>query len=207
MSFSKFKISDIPKKRGSYNINIKAKLNSHLLLKDSDQILLGNLLDDSAPGVVEKKWDLSNQEHITDRDQFLRENGLDIDSNDIHCKCYREKEIVPNSQISAAHYPYAECLAFVTLYLHDNEICAIAGYLQHSEKCLISKPQHDPPYKLLPYIKKSVENLLGLNVRTSDILAQNARTVKNVFRNRTLIGDFRTLLTAIDISNIKKQIL
>lgn len=136
------------------------------MLKDSDRILLGNLLDNSAPGVVEKKWDLSNQEHITDRDQFLRENGLDIDSNDIRCKwsirqltktqiikqcicgSYREKEFVPNSRVSAARYPYTECLAFVTLYLHDNEIYAIAGYLQHSEKCLISKPQRDPPYKI-----------------------------------------------------------
>ncbi|CAG8460726.1 6629_t:CDS:2, partial [Gigaspora rosea] len=92
------------------------------------------------------------------------------------CGSYHEKEIQPNSQVSAAHYSYAGCLAFITLYLHDNEIYAIAEYLQHFEHCFISKPQHDPPYKLLPYIKKNFENLLDLNVRTSDILAQNART-------------------------------
>ncbi|CAG8752452.1 16313_t:CDS:1, partial [Racocetra persica] len=53
----------------------------------------------------------------------------------------------------------------------------------------------------------SIENLLSLNVKTSDILAQNARIVKNVFGNHILIGNSRVLLTAIDITNIKKQIL
>ncbi|CAG8606515.1 18867_t:CDS:1, partial [Gigaspora rosea] len=39
------------------------------------------------------------------------------------------------------------------------------------------------------------------------ILAQNARIVKNVFGNHILIGNSRVLLTAIDITNIKKQML
>ncbi|CAG8461329.1 5758_t:CDS:2, partial [Scutellospora calospora] len=52
-------------------------------------------------------------------------------------------------------------------------------YIKHSKQCKTSQPQRDPPYKLLPYIKKNVETLLNLNVSTADILAQNAKMVKN----------------------------
>ncbi|CAG8825949.1 40567_t:CDS:2, partial [Gigaspora margarita] len=70
-----------------------------------------------------------------------------------------------------------------------------------------SRPQTDPLYKLLLYVKNSVENLLNLNVRTLDILVQNAKIVKNVFGNHTIIGYNRTLLTAMDIVNIKNQMI
>ena len=53
-------------------------------------------------------------------------------------------------------------------------------------------------------VKKSVENLLSLNVSTADILAQNAQIVKNIYQNQTLIGNHRALLTALDIANIKE---
>ncbi|CAG8851150.1 28339_t:CDS:1, partial [Racocetra persica] len=152
-------------------------------------------------------------------------HGLTIDSDDVKCKwsirhitktlivkqcicgSYRDKVVTSGSRISAARYLYVGCLAFVTISLRNNEVCGAAGYLNHSEQCVTSQPQRDPQYKLLPYVRKSVENLLNLNVRTPDILAQNARIVKNVFENCTLIGNFRTLLTAMDITNIKKQML
>ncbi|CAG8827083.1 20066_t:CDS:2, partial [Cetraspora pellucida] len=197
MSLSKFKISDEIKKRGSYKPRIKAKLNTHLLLTEDNKIKLKDLLDNGAPEIVEKEWDLSDKDQVVNRDQLLKENNLNLDPDDV----------ASGSRIPAARYPYVGCLAFVTIFLRNNEICGIAGYLKHSDQCVISQPQCDPPYRLLPYVKKSVENLLGLNVRTSDILAQNARIVKNVFRNYTLIGNFRTLLTAMDITNIKKQML
>ncbi|CAG8563697.1 893_t:CDS:2 [Cetraspora pellucida] len=219
MSLSKFKLSDEIKKRGSYKPRIKAKLNTHLLLTEDNKIKLKDLLDNSAPEIVEKKWDLSDKDQVVNHDQLLKENNLNLDPDDVRCKwsiryssktlvvkqcisgSYHEKEIASGSRIPAAHYLYVGCLAFVTIFLHNNEICGIAGYLKHSEQC------RDPPYRLLPYVKKSDENLLGLDIRTSDILAQNARIIKNVFRNYTLIGNFRMLLTAMDITNIKKQML
>lgn len=225
MSLSKFKASNEIKTRGSYKPQVKAKLNSHLLLEEDNIVKLKNLLDNGAPGVVEMSWDLSNEDHIINRDKFIQENGLDIDSDDVRCKwsirqstktlivkqcicgSYRDKMVASGSRISAARYPYVECLAFASIFLRNNEICGIAGYLNYSEQCVTSQPQRDPPYRLLPYVRKSVENLLNLNVKTPDILAQNARIVKNVFGNRTLIGNFRTLLTATDITNIKKQVL
>ncbi|CAG8790995.1 23519_t:CDS:1 [Gigaspora margarita] len=123
------------------------------------------------------------------------------------CGSYREKAGLSTSRISATHYPYVGCFAFVTISVRNNEICGIAGYLEHSEHRMISQPQHDPTYKLLLYVRNSIEILLNLNVKTSEILAQNAKIVKNVFGNHTLIGDSRTLLTALDVSNIKKQML
>lgn len=56
-------------------------------------------------------------------------------------------------------------------------------------------------------MRKSAENQLKLGVSTAEILAQNARTVKTMFAKRTIIGDYRTLLTAMDITNIKNEIL
>ncbi|CAG8784299.1 2044_t:CDS:2 [Cetraspora pellucida] len=211
--------------KSNYNIRVKARLNSHLLLEDSNRVKLSNLLDNGAPGVIEHKWDLSNEEQIINRDQFLQKNGLDINTDDVCCKwsirqttktqvikqciggSYHKKEVAPNSRASAARYPYVGCLAFAAIYIYDNEICGIAGFLEHSVQCMYSQLQNDPPYRLLPYVRQNVESLLNLNVRTSDILAQNARTVKNVFRNSILIGDFRMLLTTMDIANIKKQML
>ncbi|CAG8847325.1 720_t:CDS:1, partial [Racocetra persica] len=166
-----------------------------------NKVILNDLLEKSMPGVIEKEWDLSNEDQVIDRDQFLQENNLDINPEDIQCKwsiryssktlivkqcicgSYREKVVAPGSRVSTARYLYVGCLAFVTISLRNDEICGIAGYLEYSNQCIISQPQNDPQYKLLPYIKKSVENLLSLNVRTSDILAQNARIVKNVFKN------------------------
>ncbi|KAF0421297.1 sugar transporter [Gigaspora margarita] len=118
------------------------------------------------------------------------------------CKIYREKA---NPQASTLYYPYMGCLAFVAIYICDKKICSIAGYLKYSESCLKFRLQNDLPYRLLLYIKNSIENLLNLNVQTSDILAQNAKIVKNIFDNHTIIGYNRTLLMAIDIVNIRKQ--
>ncbi|CAG8775265.1 16247_t:CDS:2 [Gigaspora margarita] len=142
--------------------------------------------------VVKIKWDISNKEHVTEHDQFLHEH---------------EKAILPNSQASIPRYSYIEYLAFVAIYICDKEICDIAGYLNYSELCLTSRPQKDLPYRLLLFVKNSVENLLNFNVHTSDILAQNAKIVKNVFGNHIIIGNNRTLLTAMNIANIRKQII
>lgn len=225
MSLIKFKVSDSSQKRGNYKLSVNVKLNSHLLLKDEDHVKLTNLLENNAPGVIQIQWDLSSDDHIKQRDQFLRENGLNIDSDNIRCKwsirhsnqtmivkqcisgSYRKKVTKSNPRISTARYPYVGCLAFVVLFLRNNEICAITGYLEHSGKCKTSQPQRDPPYRLLPFVKKSAENLLNLNVSTTNILAQNAQIVKNVFGKNTLIGNYRTLLTAMDIANIKKEML
>ncbi|CAG8798402.1 19656_t:CDS:2 [Cetraspora pellucida] len=65
---------------------------------------------------------------------------------------YHKKEVASNSRASAACYSYVGCFAFAAIYIYDNEICGIAGFLEH----------------FVQYI-----------------LAQNARTVKNVFRNKT----------------------
>ncbi|CAG8687195.1 24460_t:CDS:2, partial [Gigaspora rosea] len=190
-----------------------------------NRIRLINLLNNDAPGVVKLQWDLSNKEHVENRDQFLYENGLDIKSDDIRCKwsirystqtmvikqcicgSYREKNIESNSRVSAARYPYVGCLAFVKISLCNNKICAIFEYLEHSEQSKISQPQRDPIYQLLLYVKKNVETLLNLNVSTADILAQNAKMVRSVFGKQTSIGNSRTLLTTIDITNIKGQLL
>ncbi|RIB14383.1 hypothetical protein C2G38_2040242 [Gigaspora rosea] len=166
MSLIKFKL-DLKNKKNNYSPNVKAKLDSHLLLDDDDKITLTSLLDNKAPGVVEIQWDLSNDEHIRERNQFLHEHGLDLDSDNVK----------------------------------------FVGYLKHSKQCTASQPQRDPTYKLLPYIKQSAKNLLNLNARTCDILAQNAKTVKNIFGGHTLIDNSRTLLTAMDIVNIRKQII
>ncbi|RIB26985.1 hypothetical protein C2G38_2161739 [Gigaspora rosea] len=177
MSLIKFKL-DLKNKKNNYSPNVKAKLDSHLLLDDNDKITLTNLLDNKAPGVVKIQWDLSNEEHIRERNQFLYEHGLDLDSDNVKCKwsirqstktkvikqcmcgSYREKATPSNSRASAARYSYV-----------------------------------------------SAENLLNLNVQTCDILAQNAKTVKNIFGGHTLIDNSRTLLTAMDIVNIRKQII
>ncbi|CAG8680580.1 21806_t:CDS:2 [Cetraspora pellucida] len=103
------------------------------------------------------------------------------------CGSYHEKDITTTSRDTVTWYPYVQYLAFISIFLRNSEICGIA--------------------RLLPYVKKSTENLISLNIKTPDILAQNARIVRNVFENHTLIGNFRTLLTAIDITNIKKQML
>ncbi|CAG8751882.1 17052_t:CDS:2, partial [Gigaspora rosea] len=157
--------------------NVKAKLDSHLLLDDNDKITLTNLLDNKAPGVVKIQWDLSNEEHIRERNQFLYEHGLDLDSDNVKCKwsirqstktkvikqcmcgSYREKATPSNSRASAARYSYVRCFTFATMFIHNNEICAVAGYLEHSKQC------------------------------------------------HTLIDNSRTLLTAMDIVNIRKQII
>ncbi|CAG8790471.1 8144_t:CDS:2 [Cetraspora pellucida] len=91
------------------------------------------------------------------------------------CGSYREKNNIPNFHVSATHFPYVGCLAFVNISLRNNKICAISGYINHSEQCKTSQLQHDSLYKLLLYIKKNVETLLNLNVSTADILAQNAK--------------------------------
>jgi hypothetical protein len=211
--------------RGNYKPRVKAKLDSHLLLKDEDKRQLAKLLDNHAPGIIEVRWDLSNEDSIQNRGQFLRENGLDIHPDDVHYKwsvrqstptsvtkqcisgSYRDRIPKPTSRLCTARYPYVGCLAFVTMSLRNGEICAASGYLVHSEECKASRPQRDPVYRLLPLVKKSVENLLHLNVRTADILARNAQTVKNIYYNQTLIGNHRTLLTAMDIANIKRKML
>ncbi|CAG8812839.1 11101_t:CDS:2, partial [Racocetra persica] len=156
ISLSKFKISDEIKKRGSYKPQIKAKLNTYLLLTKDNKIKLKDLLDNSTPKIVEKEWDLSDKDQVVNRDQLFKENNLNLDPDDCISRSYREKEVVSGSRIPVARYLYVE-------------------YLKHSEQCVISQSQRDPPYRLLPYMKKSIENLLGLNVRTSDIIAQNAR--------------------------------
>ncbi|RIB29309.1 hypothetical protein C2G38_2155720 [Gigaspora rosea] len=224
MSLIKFKL-DLKNKKNNYSPNVKAKLDSNLLLDDDDKITLTSLLDNKASGVVKIQWDLSNEEHIRERNQFLHEHGLDLDSDNVKCKwsirqstktkvikqcmcgSYREKATTSNSRASAACYSYVRCFAFATMFIRNNEICAVAGYLEHSKQCTASQPQRDPTYKLLLYIKQSAENLLNLNVRTCDILAQNAKTVKNIFGGHTLIDNSRTLLTAMDIVNIRKQII
>ena len=80
----------------------------------------------------------------------------------------------------------------------NNQVCA---------RCKDSRLRRDLQYRLLPQVRKSVENLLSLGVNTADILARNAQIVKNIFNKHTLIGNHRTLLTAIDITNIKNQML
>ncbi|CAG8550407.1 34429_t:CDS:2 [Racocetra persica] len=207
------------------NINFADSKPIPLLLTEDNKAKLKDLLNSGVSGVVEIEWDLSNKDQVVSRNQFLQKNNLNIDHGDIYCKwsirhsskilivkqcicgSYHEKEIASGSRVTTACYPYVGCLAFVTISLRNNEICDIAGYLEHFEQCVISRPQRDPPYRLLLYIRSSVENLLSLNVKTLDILAQNARIVKNVFGNHTLIGNSRVLLTAMDITNIKKQIL
>ncbi|CAG8436255.1 1797_t:CDS:2 [Scutellospora calospora] len=95
------------------------------------------------------------------------------------CRSYRKKTNISNSCALAACYFYVGCLAFVTINICNSEICGISGYLKHSELCKISQPQNDLPYRLLPYIRSIAENLLNLNVSTTNILALNAKTVKN----------------------------
>ncbi|CAG8788612.1 15903_t:CDS:2, partial [Racocetra persica] len=107
--------------------------------------------------------DLSDKDQVVNHDQLLKENNLNLDPDDCISGSYHEKEVASGSHILAACYPYVGCLAFVTIFLRNNEICGIAGYLKHSEQCVISQPQRDSPYRLLPYMKKSIENLLGLN--------------------------------------------
>ncbi|CAG8732973.1 13971_t:CDS:2, partial [Cetraspora pellucida] len=119
-------------------------------------------------------------------------NGLNINSDDVRCKWsirQSTKTLIVKQYISGS---YRE--KDITTTSRDT----VTQY---------PYPQHDPLYRLLPYVKKSAKNLISLNVKTPDILAQNARIIRNVFENRTLIGNFRTLLTAMDITNIKKQML
>jgi len=212
-------------KRGSYKPRAKAKLDSHLLLKDDDKAILAELLKTNARGVVEITWDLDNDDSVRQRDRFLQENGLNINTDDVRCKwstrqsipttivrqcacgSYREQAIGPASRVSVARYPYVGCLAFVKLSLRNGVICAASGYLRHSDQCEASRPQRDPIYRLLPQVKRSVENMLSLGANTAEILAQNARTVKKFFAGCTLLGDYRTLLTATDITNTKIQML
>ncbi|CAG8452681.1 4301_t:CDS:2 [Scutellospora calospora] len=137
MSSSKFKVSNKIKKRGSYKLQVKAKLSSHLLLKEEDRLRLKYLLDISAPS----------------------ENSFNIDPDDA----------------TITWYPYVGCLAFALIFFRNDEICGIVEYLEHSEQYLFSQLQYDSQYRLLSYVKKSVENLINFNIKTSDILAQNAR--------------------------------
>lgn len=56
-------------------------------------------------------------------------------------------------------------------------------------------------------MKKSLENLLSLNVGRANILAQNSQAVRKLYGNSILIDNHRTLLTAQDISNVKNEML
>src|SRR4051812_47284883 len=94
---------------------------------------------------------------------------------------YRQQVTGPNSRMPTAQYPYVGCLAFVTISIRNNNACGVTEYLRHSEACKASQPTRDPVYQLIPYVKKSVENLLSLNVSTADILVQNVQTVTNVY--------------------------
>jgi hypothetical protein len=221
-SIKQFKANN---KRGPYKPRVKAKVDSNLLLEEENRAKLTELLTSKAPGVIEEQWDLSSEERTRQRDQFFRENGLDIHHDDVRCKwsirrsnpttivrqciggSYRQQVAGPTSRLPTARYPYVGCLAFVTISIRNNSACGVTGYLQHLEACKASQPMRDPVYRLIPQVKKSVENLLSLNVSTADILARNAQTVTNVYKKRTLIKNHRTLLTAQDVSNIKNEML
>ncbi|RIB21372.1 hypothetical protein C2G38_2034436 [Gigaspora rosea] len=97
MSSLKFKLSDEIKKKGSYKSHIKAKLSTHLLLTEDNKVRLKDLLDSGALGVVEMEWDLFNKDQVMNRDQFLQQNNLDIDPDDVWCKwsiCHSSKTLV-----------------------------------------------------------------------------------------------------------------
>ena len=210
-------------KRGPYKPRVTAKANSHLLLKEEDRAELTEILSNNAPGVVEIRWNQASD--ARQRDQFFRENGLDLQHDDARCRwatrhsnptkfvkqcisgSFRKPGDERISRESAVRYPYVGCLAFVTIAIRNGEVCGVAGYLHHSAACKASRPARDPVYRLLPPVRKSVENLLSLNVSSADILAQNARTVRIFYGGRTLIDNHRTLLTAQDISNIKNEML
>ncbi|CAG8751225.1 12655_t:CDS:2, partial [Cetraspora pellucida] len=135
-----FKASSEIKKRGSYKLQVKAKLSSYLLLKEEDRLRLKYLLDIGAS----------------------------------------EKNTTSTSRATVTHYPYVRCLAFASIFLHNDEICGIAEYLEHSEQCLSSQPQRDLQYRLLPYVKKSnidikndaaknLDQILGSKVDQSEL--------------------------------------
>jgi hypothetical protein len=159
----KIQLDSIEKsRRGSYKPRVKAKLESHLLLTEENRARLNELLRIKVPGFVEIQWDLTNNNSIQQRDKFLKENGLTINPDNIQCKwsirqsiptaiirqckcgSYRPQVIGPTSRISAARYPYVGCLAFVKVSLRNNQVCAAAGYLEHSEQCKDSRPRYDP---------------------------------------------------------------
>src|SRR5947207_14530371 len=73
-------------KRGPYKPRVKAKIDSHLLLKEEDRAKLVDLLRNNEIGVVEIQWNISNEEGTRQRDRFLHENGLDIDPDDVRCR-------------------------------------------------------------------------------------------------------------------------
>ncbi|CAG8851388.1 13142_t:CDS:2, partial [Racocetra persica] len=73
------------------------------------------------------EWDLSNEDQVIDRDQFLQENNLNINPEDIRCKWSIRYSIAPGSRVSTACYLYVRCLVFVTISLRNDEICGIAG--------------------------------------------------------------------------------
>src|SRR4051794_21411277 len=168
--------------RGPYKARAKAKIDTHLLLKEDDKAKLSDILSSKGCGVVELRWNILTVDGTKQRDEFLRENGLHLDHDDVRCRwstrcstptmvvkqciggSYREQRAGLTSRESTTRYSYVGCLAFVTLSLRKNEVCAAAGYLQHSEPCRASRPRCDPVYRLLPRVKKSVENLLSLNV-------------------------------------------
>ncbi|CAG8544771.1 12618_t:CDS:2 [Cetraspora pellucida] len=133
MSSSKFKASSEIKKRGSYKLQIKAKLSSHLLLKEEDRLRLKYLLDIGAPGVVEMEWDLSQEHNIA-----IRQSTKTLIVKQCINRSYREKNTTSTSRATVTCYPYVGCLAFASIFLRNDEICGIAGYLEHSEQCLSS---------------------------------------------------------------------
>jgi hypothetical protein len=161
--------------RGPCKVQVKAKVDSHLLLKEEVKARLNNILGNKGPGVVELEWDTSNTDKTKQRDEFLRENGLHLNPDDVQCKwstrhsiptkvvkqcicgSYRKHIVGPTSREPTTRYPYVECLAFVTLFLRKNEVCGIAGYLDHLEACRASRPRRDPVYRLMPRVKESVE--------------------------------------------------
>ncbi|CAG8794935.1 15374_t:CDS:1, partial [Cetraspora pellucida] len=123
---------------------------------EDNKIKLQNLLNSEAPGVIEMSWDLSNEDNITNRNQFLQEHSLTINSDDVKCKwsirhitktlivkqcicgSYRDKVVTSGFRISAVRYLYVECLVFVTISLRNNEVCDAVRYLNHSEQCVTS---------------------------------------------------------------------
>ena len=156
---------------------------------------------------MEVQWDISIEDDIRRRDQFFFENGLNIHPDDVRCRwsirhsnstmnvrqcisgSYRKQVVGSTSRVPTARYSYVRCLAFITVFLRNNEVYGAAGYLRHSEACEASKPIRDPVYRLLPHIRKGVENLLSLNVSTADILVQNVQIVKILYGKRTLIDN------------------
>ncbi|KAF0487088.1 hypothetical protein F8M41_022615 [Gigaspora margarita] len=116
---SNIKTSKEIKKKSTYEPNVKARLNSHLLLKEEDKVKLSDILSKNASGIVEIAWDLSKKDYVANQNQFFPENGLDINADNVQykwttrystkmqiikqciCGSYKEKAGLSTSQVLA----------------------------------------------------------------------------------------------------------